>query len=418
MRLRPREQLGVVVEGQPGVQAVDDVDLGDRVAGRRRARAASPTPPRATSCRRRRRPALRRANEQNMQLASQTLVALMCRLRLKKVRSPCSRSRTSLASAPTSSRFGCGRAPRRPRATAARASRACRGCAASAVTGPPPRARRRAEALARRQPRAADQGRRLLAGQRRVVGVGAEAQRALGHDRRPQLVGAEPERHLREAGAQGGDVGEDVRDGRQREAAEREQAERVEAVRLARPGAGITPQSRRREPRRARRSRSRRSASVSPPAKGKRQSTRRPASAAARASPGSRPARTARRRRRARPETAHRGQIRFIDVGLGGVPGPLQSPVATSWRVRTNEPRPVRSSGRAPPSRSPEGEEIERRQRGGCARRRAATVLHHLRAHGLPSSPQRGISWLARPSWSSTRPTTVSSSASMVAGFE
>jgi len=51
-------------------------------------------------------PSLRRANEQNMQLATQTLVALMCRLRLKYVRSPCSRSRTSLASAATIDQVG------------------------------------------------------------------------------------------------------------------------------------------------------------------------------------------------------------------------------------------------------------------------------------------------------------------------
>jgi hypothetical protein len=47
-----------------------------------------------------------RANEQNLQSASQTLVGLMWKLTLKKVRSPCRRSRTSLARAPTASRSG------------------------------------------------------------------------------------------------------------------------------------------------------------------------------------------------------------------------------------------------------------------------------------------------------------------------
>src|SRR5450631_3783141 len=63
------------------------------------------------------------------------------------------------------------------------------------------------EALAGGEASAADQCGGFLAGQRRVVSVGAEAQRSLGDDRREELVGTEAERHLREARPQRADVG-------------------------------------------------------------------------------------------------------------------------------------------------------------------------------------------------------------------
>ena len=49
--LEAAQQLRVVVERQIGMQAVDDVDFGERLVGR--AGAACPRPARATSCRRR-----------------------------------------------------------------------------------------------------------------------------------------------------------------------------------------------------------------------------------------------------------------------------------------------------------------------------------------------------------------------------
>ena len=167
-----------------------------------------------------------------MQLASHTLVALMCMLRLKKVRSPCSRSRTSLASVPTSSRFGCSYSATPSSSDSGSPARTLSRMAAKRHGG---HLLQRAvgHAFARQQARAAEQRDRFLARQRRVVGVGAQAQRALGDDRREQLVGAEAERHLREARPQRGDVGQHVRDARQRQPAEREAAERVEAERLA-----------------------------------------------------------------------------------------------------------------------------------------------------------------------------------------
>ena len=67
------EQIRVVVERQIGVQAVDDVDLGHRLIAR--AGGACPRLPRATSCTRPGSPGLSRANAQNRQLATQTLVA-------------------------------------------------------------------------------------------------------------------------------------------------------------------------------------------------------------------------------------------------------------------------------------------------------------------------------------------------------
>ena len=169
-----------------------------------------------------------------MQLASQTLVALMCMLRLKKVRSPCSRSRTSLASAPTSSRFGC--SEQRDAvlaATAARPRGPCRECAAK-LTASPPAASPSASRSHGDQAGAADQRRRFLARQRRVVGVGAQAQRALGDDRRR----AARRRRSRTPSARAAAPASSTSASRcgtrgQRQPAEREAAERVQAVGLA-----------------------------------------------------------------------------------------------------------------------------------------------------------------------------------------
>ena len=71
--LEAAQQLRVVVERQIGMQAVDDVDFGERLVGA--LAQLVPRLARATSCTRRRSPGLSRANEQNRQLATQTLVA-------------------------------------------------------------------------------------------------------------------------------------------------------------------------------------------------------------------------------------------------------------------------------------------------------------------------------------------------------
>ena len=76
----PAQHVQVVVERQLGVEAVDDVDFGERLGGA--AAAACPRSARATSCTTRDRPACSRANEQNRQLATQTLVASTLMLKL------------------------------------------------------------------------------------------------------------------------------------------------------------------------------------------------------------------------------------------------------------------------------------------------------------------------------------------------
>ena len=118
-------------------------------------------------------------------------------------------------------------------------------------------------------------------------------------------------------------------------------------------------------------------------------------------------------------EPADGRQIRLVDEGLGGVA--RTAPVAgsrPSCRVRTNDPAAPASRRRAPRGPAAEREQIERRERRPPAPARARPLRIMCVAHLCPSSPQRGISRLASPSWSSTRPTTVSSSASIVVGFE
>ena len=80
IRLKPAQHLQVVVERQIGMQAVDDVDFGERLV--RALRAACPRPARATSCTSPGSPGRSRANEQNRQLATQTLVASSRMLKL------------------------------------------------------------------------------------------------------------------------------------------------------------------------------------------------------------------------------------------------------------------------------------------------------------------------------------------------
>ena len=229
--LQAREQLRVVVERQPRVQAVDDVDLGDRVGG---GDARAQPPQRllvrhrvgagvaGLEARERAEHAARLAHVGGVDVhvaVEERAVAVQALAHLVGERADLQQVRVLVERDAV---------VERQRLAGAHLV-ADRGEAHGVTSCSEPSAMRSHG----QQARAADQRHRLLARQRRVVGVGAEAQRALGDDRREELVGAEAERHLREARPQRGHVGEQVRHARQRQPAEREAAERVEAERLA-----------------------------------------------------------------------------------------------------------------------------------------------------------------------------------------
>ena len=212
-------------------------------------------------------------------------------------------------------------------------ARPCRGSASKVRLGAhaaTSSSRAVGEALAGDEAGAADQGRRLLAGERRVVGVGAQAQRALGDDGREQLVGAEaeapsapgavPARRRRPGGAAraaapGGRARRGAacrgRTARRRAPGSTPQTAKPQAVdrRAAAPAA-------RRRPRRRR--------------KGRRTSTRSPAAAAARG----------RRRRRAGRRS------RSIPAAARGVE-PAERAPGRPPRRRTRRRRAVRASRRS-----------------------------------------------------------------------
>ena len=102
--LEAAQQLRVVVERQIGMQAVDDVDFGERLVAR--AAAACPTPARATSCTRRRRraSAARTSRTGSSRRRRWSPRGGCCSCRRCARRGGVSRSR--LASQPTASRSG------------------------------------------------------------------------------------------------------------------------------------------------------------------------------------------------------------------------------------------------------------------------------------------------------------------------
>ncbi len=97
-RLEGAEQRLEVVDAELGVQAADDVQLGDRLGD---CRAPPPRPPPRRCSVQPRGPPYFSAKAHSAHEATQTLVGLRWRLTLKYVTSPCSRSRTWLASRPT-----------------------------------------------------------------------------------------------------------------------------------------------------------------------------------------------------------------------------------------------------------------------------------------------------------------------------
>ena len=410
--LEAREQLRVVVEGQAGVQAVDDVDLRDRIAG---GDARAQLPPRLVvrhrvralvarlQARERAEHAARLADVGGVDVqvaVEEGAVAVQALAHLVGQRADLEQVRVLEQRDAVGQRQRLARAHLVPDPGEAHAGTSCN----AAVRQP----------LARDQAGAADQRRRLLARQRRVVGVVAQAQRALGDDRRQQRVGAEAERHLRQPRPQRRDVGDQVRHGGQRQPAEREAAQRVQAVGLADRRRHHAPQRRRRE----------RCEPDQPLAVGFAGGERH---AQQHAQPG-----VGRRRRQVGAgrdqqigprgarggQAAQRRDVHLVDLAVGGVARP--APAAVAQQLPRARERAVAAEARVARGRRlpPEREQIQRGE--GVEAEGAAVFFDGGRAH-LPftsSSPQRGASLFGSPTWSSTRPTTVSSSASSVAGFE
>src|SRR5450631_1851988 len=119
-------------------------------------------------------------------------------------------------------------------------------------------------------------------------------------------------------------------------------------------------------------------------------------------------------------DSADRGEVSLVDGRLGGVARPAP-PAARQKLARADE----RS---APPELAvarrrglaAEREQVERGERLGRQlwRGKASRLDAHRDSPLDSSAPHRGIIRLGSPSWSSTRPTTVSSTASIVAGLE
>ena len=408
--LQAREQLGVVVERQPGVQAVDDVDLGDRVAG---VDARAQLRPRLLVRHRvGARVALLEARERaehaarladvggvDVQVAVEVgAVAVQPLAHLVGQRADLEQVGVLGSSAtPSSSDSGSPRA----HLVADRGERA-RRC----ITGVPPRAcrRRAARTATRPAPRIS-----VAASLRVSAGLLALAPR---RSARSATMGAnsssapKPNAICARRGPSAVDVGQHVRDARQRQPAEREEAQRVEAVRLAHrrrhdaPDVEAARSSARQPVERAR-------PSLSPLRNGSApRGARLPAAAAAalRRRAG-RPAVDARRARRAEPPSAARSASSTNDSAASR--GPRQAPVASSWRARTKVPRRP-SARRAPPRRGGRARTDPARPATRRRRRRRGSTASRLDAHRVLLSPRRpsGASacWAARAGRARGRP--------------
>ena len=327
------------------------------------------------------------------------------------------------ADAPAGS--GAGTARRRRRTTAARrrrtlsriVERSC-SCVTRITSSSVPSARR-----SQAQAGAADQRGRLLAGQRRVVGVGAEAQRALGDDRREHLVGAEAERHLRQPRAERADVGQQVRGPAAAPAGRARRSAACRGRRARRPAPADAPDVERRPVDRgqpvadvrvvlaAGGSGTRQERCAVPPRPPRGRATSRPARPGDRSPPCAGPAGP-----RRRPGRPRRRSTRRRRAARASRRWPGAAACARTFRA-------ARAARRARRSLAAEREQIERGQRSGdptpvqaWASFARSTLIAILLWFVL--RPSGASDLMGRPSWSSTRPTTVSSSASIVAGFE